>query len=46
MVQKAQLTRTLFFFLQDPSSNPYGLGDGVKYYMVNVEDWRRPDPTV
>ena len=34
------------FFLQDPSSNPYGLGDGVKYYMVNVEDWRRPDPTV
>ena len=46
MVRKAQLTRTLFFFLQDPSSNPYGLDDGVKYYMVNVEDWRRPDPTV
>ncbi|KAG1736138.1 putative peripheral membrane protein [Suillus paluster] len=24
---------------KDPSSNPYGLGDGVKYYMLEVEDW-------
>ncbi|KAL0959683.1 hypothetical protein HGRIS_011381 [Hohenbuehelia grisea] len=23
----------------DPSSNPYGLGEGVKYYMLEVEDW-------
>lgn len=23
----------------DPTSNPYGLGDGVKYYMLEVEDW-------
>nr|GAT55169.1 predicted protein [Mycena chlorophos] len=23
----------------DASSNPYGLGDGVKYYMLEVEDW-------
>ncbi|KAF7325634.1 ATG11 domain-containing protein [Mycena kentingensis (nom. inval.)] len=23
----------------DSSSNPYGLGDGVKYYMLEVEDW-------
>ncbi|OJA17862.1 hypothetical protein AZE42_05905, partial [Rhizopogon vesiculosus] len=37
---------------KDPSSNPYGLGDGVKYYMLEVEDWtqagqmnkRRPVP--
>ncbi|THV00458.1 hypothetical protein K435DRAFT_818316 [Dendrothele bispora CBS 962.96] len=26
----------------DPSSNPYGLGDGVKYYMLEVEDWTQP----
>ncbi|KAI9455244.1 autophagy-related protein 11-domain-containing protein [Lactarius psammicola] len=26
----------------DPESNPYGLGDGVKYYMVQVEDWNQP----
>ncbi|KAL0062038.1 oligomeric, coiled-coil, peripheral membrane protein [Marasmius tenuissimus] len=25
----------------DPSSNPYGLGDGVKYYMLEVEDWTK-----
>jgi autophagy-related protein 11 len=25
--------------LQDPSTNPYRLGDGVKYYMLEVEDW-------
>ena len=24
---------------QDPTSNPYGLGDGIKYYMLEVEDW-------
>ncbi|KAF9225984.1 hypothetical protein BS17DRAFT_750485 [Gyrodon lividus] len=37
---------------RDPSSNPYGLGDGIKYYMLEVEDWtqssqinkRRPNP--
>lgn len=23
----------------NPSSNPYGLGEGVKYYMLQVEDW-------
>ncbi|KAJ7445227.1 putative peripheral membrane protein [Mycena galericulata] len=26
----------------DPTSNPYGLGDGVKYYMLEVEDWTQP----
>ncbi|KAI0032877.1 putative peripheral membrane protein [Vararia minispora EC-137] len=30
---------------KDPSSNPYGLGDGVKYYMLEVEDWTQPTPT-
>ncbi|KIJ15923.1 hypothetical protein PAXINDRAFT_168901 [Paxillus involutus ATCC 200175] len=24
---------------KDPSSNPYGLGDGIKFYMLEVEDW-------
>ncbi|PPR01236.1 hypothetical protein CVT24_006000 [Panaeolus cyanescens] len=27
---------------KDPSSNPYGLGEGVKYYMLEVEDWTQP----
>ncbi|KAI0064232.1 putative peripheral membrane protein [Artomyces pyxidatus] len=27
---------------KDPNSNPYGLGDGVKYYMLEVEDWTQP----
>ncbi|EJC97791.1 uncharacterized protein FOMMEDRAFT_171549 [Fomitiporia mediterranea MF3/22] len=27
---------------RDPTSNPYGLGDGIKYYMLEVEDWTRP----
>ncbi|KAJ7193554.1 putative peripheral membrane protein [Mycena pura] len=27
----------------DPTSNPYGLGDGVKYYMLEVEDWTQPN---
>ncbi|KAG6868033.1 hypothetical protein C0993_008183, partial [Termitomyces sp. T159_Od127] len=27
---------------QHPSSNPYGLGEGVKYYMLEVEDWTQP----
>jgi len=27
---------------KDPSTNPYGLGDGVKYYMLEVEDWTQP----
>ncbi|KAK7048417.1 ATG11 domain-containing protein [Favolaschia claudopus] len=26
----------------DTTSNPYGLGDGVKYYMLEVEDWTQP----
>lgn len=26
----------------DPESNPYGLGDNVKYYMLQVEDWDQP----
>jgi autophagy-related protein 11 len=30
---------------QDPTSNPYGLGDGVKYYMLEVEDWTQPTTT-
>ncbi|KAH9061060.1 putative peripheral membrane protein [Lactarius vividus] len=30
---------------KDPSSNPYGLGDGVKYYMLEVEDWTQPGTT-
>ncbi|KAF9029605.1 hypothetical protein BDZ89DRAFT_1065230 [Hymenopellis radicata] len=28
----------------DPSSNPYGLSDGVKYYMLQVEDWTQTPP--
>jgi autophagy-related protein 11 len=28
--------------MKDPSSNPYALGDGVKYYMLEVEDWTQP----
>ncbi|KAG6830913.1 hypothetical protein H0H87_006836 [Tephrocybe sp. NHM501043] len=27
---------------KDPNSNPYGLGEGVKYYMLEVEDWTQP----
>ncbi|KAG8902194.1 oligomeric, coiled-coil, peripheral membrane protein [Tulasnella sp. 403] len=27
---------------RDPQSNPYGLGDGVKYFMLEVEDWTQP----
>lgn len=30
---------------QDASTNPYGLGDGVKYYMLEVEDWTQPSST-
>ncbi|KZT23676.1 hypothetical protein NEOLEDRAFT_1136168 [Neolentinus lepideus HHB14362 ss-1] len=29
---------------RDPNSNPYGLGDGVKYYTLEVEDWTQPSP--
>lgn len=29
----------------DPSSNPYGLGDGIKYYMLEVEDWTQNGQT-
>ncbi|KAH9998573.1 hypothetical protein BJV77DRAFT_1156392 [Russula vinacea] len=31
--------------LKDPTSNPYGLGNGVKYYMLEVEDWTQPGTT-
>ncbi|KAG8931279.1 oligomeric, coiled-coil, peripheral membrane protein [Tulasnella sp. 417] len=27
-----------------PDSNPYKLGDGVKYFMLEVEDWTQPAP--
>ncbi|KAI0642725.1 hypothetical protein C8Q79DRAFT_916874 [Trametes meyenii] len=27
---------------RDPGTNPYALGDGVKYYMLEVEDWTQP----
>ncbi|KAI0676409.1 hypothetical protein C8Q78DRAFT_997230 [Trametes maxima] len=27
---------------RDPNTNPYALGDGVKYYMLEVEDWTQP----
>ncbi|PSR70585.1 hypothetical protein PHLCEN_2v13523 [Hermanssonia centrifuga] len=30
---------------KDASTNPYGLGDGVKYYMLEVEDWTQPSHT-
>lgn len=30
---------------KDASTNPYGLGDGVKYYMLEVEDWTQPSST-
>ncbi|PVG01431.1 hypothetical protein CPB86DRAFT_773278 [Serendipita vermifera] len=29
---------------KDPTSNPYGLGNGVKYYMLEVEDWTLNTP--
>ncbi|KAG8754268.1 oligomeric, coiled-coil, peripheral membrane protein [Serendipita sp. 396] len=29
---------------KDPSSNPYGLGNGVKYYLLDVEDWTANTP--
>ncbi|GJJ14937.1 hypothetical protein Clacol_009207 [Clathrus columnatus] len=25
--------------VRDPSTNPYGLSDGIKFYMLQVEDW-------
>ncbi|KAL4066994.1 hypothetical protein V8B97DRAFT_1874301 [Scleroderma yunnanense] len=28
----------------DPTSNPYGLGDGIKYYILEVEDWTQNGP--
>ncbi|KAF9061726.1 hypothetical protein BDP27DRAFT_1428649 [Rhodocollybia butyracea] len=30
---------------EDPTSNPYALGDGVKYYMLEVEDWTQAQPS-
>lgn len=32
-------TSVKFRFIQDPSTNPYGLSDGIKFYMIQVEDW-------
>jgi hypothetical protein len=29
---------------QVPDSNPYGLGNGVRYYMLEVDDWNRLSP--
>jgi len=29
----------------EPESNPYGLRNGVKYYMLQVEDWSQPRPS-
>jgi hypothetical protein len=31
-----------FSLPQVPDSDPCGLGDGVKYYMLEVEDWVHP----
>jgi len=28
-----------------PDSNPYGLGDGVKYFLLEIEDWDKPHGT-
>lgn len=30
---------------KDPTSNPYGLGNGVKYFMLEVEDWTLNTPS-
>ena len=38
--QQSDMMLTMGF--QDPDSNPYGLGEGVKYYMLEVEDWTQP----
>ncbi|KAI0249631.1 autophagy-related protein 11-domain-containing protein [Lactifluus subvellereus] len=27
-----------------PDSNPYGLSDGVRYYMLEVDEWKRLSP--
>ncbi|KAG6837101.1 hypothetical protein H0H93_014705 [Arthromyces matolae] len=35
-------TNFKFVDAKDPNSNPYGLGEGVKYYMLEVEDWTQP----
>ncbi|KAF8314918.1 hypothetical protein DL93DRAFT_2079518 [Clavulina sp. PMI_390] len=29
---------------RDPTTNPYGLGNGVKFYMLEVEDYAPPPP--
>jgi autophagy-related protein 11 len=31
-----------FSLPQVPDSDPYGFGDGVKYYMLEVDDWIYP----
>lgn len=33
-----------FILPQVPDSNPYGLGNGVRYYMLEVDDWRVSPP--
>ncbi|KAJ7266262.1 autophagy-related protein 11-domain-containing protein [Mycena rebaudengoi] len=35
-------TREWIFPITDPTNNPYRLGDGVKYYMLEIEDWTQP----
>lgn len=38
-----KLIMRLILWTKDPDSNPYALGDGVKYYMLEVEDWTQPN---
>ena len=36
---------TLLLLWQVHDSNPYGLGDGVKYFLHEIEDWDKPHRT-
>ena len=36
---------TLLILGQVPDSNPYGLRDGVKYFLLEIEDWDKPHRT-
>lgn len=42
LIRRTGLLFKAVYFDQDASTNPYGLGDGVKYYMLEVEDWTQP----
>jgi hypothetical protein len=33
---------TLLLLRQVTNSNPYGLGDGVNYYLLETEIWDKP----